>query len=194
MEVSLCCSHSPILPEKTNKKTLRTFGYFLDHLCPWSSMKGLEHSSEAEFCLSVHPSACSCLCAGICPSVHKSGIICSFSDLCDLRVVLWEGRKCTCHLCTMKVSAPAILWQPSWVTKRRVIQLMRNVVARSSTAAGFSRAMWHTVLNILACQCKCQSMVSGVYTHKAMNKAALTDRCSSCLYILLLGVWYIQQR
>lgn len=151
MEVSLCCSHSLILPEKKQQKTLRGFGHFLGHLCPWSNMKELQHISEAEFCLSVHLSACSSLCAGIHPPVHKSGVICSFSDLCDLQVVLREGKKCTCHLRTTKVSASVTLWQPSWVTKRRVIQLIRNAVARRSNAAGFSKTTLHRVPNISAC-------------------------------------------
>jgi len=64
--------------------------------------------------------------------------------------------------------------------------MIRNAVARSSTATGFSKAVGHTVPNILACQRKRQPMVSGVYTYKAMNKRALTDRCHSCLYI---GCW-----
>lgn len=106
----------------------------------------------------------------------------SFRDLCDLQVVLWEGRKFTCYLRTTKV-VPATLWQPSQVTKRRVTRLTRNAMARS---------MRYTVPNILACQC--QPVVSGGHTDKAVSKATLTDRCSSCLYILLLYVWHIWQR
>lgn len=80
----------------------------------------------------------------------------------------------------LKLYLPPFDSLPRWP---RVTQLTRNAIARS---------MRHTVSNILACQC--QPMVSGGHTHKAVNKATLTDRCSLCLYILLLYVWHIWQR
>lgn len=143
-------------------------------------MKGLEHSLEAEFCLSVHLSVCLSHCAGFHPSVHKSGIV--FRQLQWLTGCLMEGRNYTCYLYTTKV-VPATLWQPFQVSKRRITELTRNDIARS---------MRHTVSIILACQY--QPMVSGGHAHKAVNKATPTGRCSSCLYILLLYVWHIRQR
>lgn len=133
-------------------------------------MKGLEHSLEAEFCLSVHLSISLSHYGDILHlSINLLSYLGSFSDL---QAVLWEGRKYTCYLCTNKV-VPATLGQPSQVTKRRVTQLMRNAIVRS---------MRHM-------PCQCQPMVSGGHTHKAVNKATLTDR-----YILLLDVWHIWQR
>lgn len=126
------------------------------------------------------------------PSVHKCGSVCSFSDLCDLQVLLWAGRKCSCHPLTALPGDQEKNWFSWWEILLQVSQKPRDTQFLIFEHANASVSPWFQVYIHIKQWIKQHSLIGSVLVctdHCWMSDTSKRSSSWSCGPVCVILAW-----